>query len=161
MIRLRLTHLFHHANLQAFLVAAELATVPPTFVHGAGFFGETHVLRALLHGPLEEALAALAGTHPVVLTRRRVAANGAQLARTRGRSLVAGSASGREGAHGTSGTASAPRLRRLRATTTVDEKKNSLTFGIQQEVPQKASTSFLRIIGDTARNFTDVNLIEM
>lgn len=89
------THLFHHADHQALLEATELATIPPAFVDRAGLFSEAHVLRALLHGPLEEALATLAGTHAVMLAGCCVATNRAKLARAGRCSLVAGSTSWR------------------------------------------------------------------
>lgn len=92
---LGLAYLLDHADHQALLESAELATVSPALVHRTGSLGQAHVFGALLHGPLEEALATLAGAHAVMLTGRGVAAHGAKLARTRGCAFAAGAASGR------------------------------------------------------------------
>lgn len=75
--------LAHHADLKALLVAAELAPVAPPLVHHAVHGARADVLGVLLHGPLEEALASLAGAHAVVLAGGVVAADCAnvQLAR--------------------------------------------------------------------------------
>ena len=62
-------HLLDHAGGQALLEPAELAAVPPPLVHGAVLVRQTHILGVLLHRPLEEPLAALAGPHTVVLAR--------------------------------------------------------------------------------------------
>ena len=70
-------HLLHHPHGQTLLEPAELAAVPPPLVHGAALVRQTHVLGVLLHRPLEEPLAALAGPHPVVLARGVVPAHGA------------------------------------------------------------------------------------
>lgn len=74
-------YLFDHADGEAFLEAAKLAAVASALIHRAVALGETHVLGALLDGALEEAFAAFAGAHAVVLARRVVAAHGAQLRR--------------------------------------------------------------------------------
>ena len=58
-----------------------LAAVPSSLVDGAVLVGQADVLGVLLDGPLEEALAALAGPHPVVLAGRVVPAHCAQQAR--------------------------------------------------------------------------------
>ena len=70
-------HLLHHPHGQALLEPAELAAVPPPLVHGAVLVRQTHVLGVLLHRPLEEPLAALAGPHPIVLARGVIPAHGA------------------------------------------------------------------------------------
>lgn len=125
--RVILTHFFHHSDHQALLEATKLATIPPAFVNGASFLGQTHVFRTLLHGPLEKSFAALAGTNAVVLTRCRVAAHGAKLAGARRCSLVAGSTSRRWRADGAPcATATTARLRGFRAPTTVDERHKHL-----------------------------------
>lgn len=105
-----------------------MATVPSAFVHWASLLGEAHVLRSLLHGSLEEALAALAGTHAVMLAGCCVATNGAKLTRAGWCSLVAGSASGRGRAHGTACATSATGLRGLCAANTVNKKGSALKF---------------------------------
>lgn len=113
-------YLLDHANHQALLESAELATVSPAFVYRASLLGQAHVLGALLHGPLEEALAALACAHTVVLTGRGIAAHGAKLTRARRCAFATGAASGRRRTDsGTRGTA-ATRLRGIRAPTTVN-----------------------------------------
>lgn len=115
-------YLFDHANHQALLESAELATVSPALVYRASLLGQADILGALLHGPLEEALAALACAHTVMLTGRGVAAHGAELARARRRAFATGAASGRRRTDGgTRGTAAAAaRLRGIRAPTTVN-----------------------------------------
>ena len=60
--------------------AAVLAAVAAPLVHRAVLVGQAHVLGVLLDGALEEALAALARPHAVVLAGGVVAADGAQLA---------------------------------------------------------------------------------
>lgn len=64
-----------HADVQALLVATILAPVAAPLIYNAIHGARAHVLGVLLHGPLKEALAALAGPHPVVLAGRIVAAN--------------------------------------------------------------------------------------
>ena len=76
-------HLLDHPDRETLLEPAELAAVPPPLVHGAVLVRQADVLGALLNRSLEEALAALAGSHPVVLTRGVVPAHGAQQARAR------------------------------------------------------------------------------
>jgi len=44
---------FHHAYTETFLEAAVLAAISSPFVHRAVFTGQTHVLRILLHRPLQ------------------------------------------------------------------------------------------------------------
>lgn len=79
--RRRSTYFFHHADHETLLEATELATISATLVDRASFFGEANVFGTLLNRPLEETFTTLARTHAVVLTRCRVTANGAQLAR--------------------------------------------------------------------------------
>lgn len=115
------TYLLDHADHQALLEPAELAAISPALVHRTGFVGQTHVLGAFLHGPLEEALAALASTHAIMLTGRGVAAHSAQLTRARGCAFSTGSASGRWRTDGGArGATAAARLRGLGAPTTVN-----------------------------------------
>ena len=71
-------HLLDHAHGQALLEPAELAPVPSPLVHRAVLVGQANVLGVLLDRPLEEALAALTGPDPVVLTRRVVSADRTQ-----------------------------------------------------------------------------------
>ena len=73
-------HLLHHPHHQALLEAAELATVPSTLVHGAIFVRQTNILGILLNCPLEESLAALTSSHPIVLAGSIVPAHRAQQA---------------------------------------------------------------------------------
>ena len=121
------THFLHHPDHQALLEATKLATIPPAFVNGASFLGQAHVFRPLLHGPLEESFATLAGTNAVVLTRCRVAAHGAKLAGARRCPLVPGSAPRRWGADGAPcPAAAAARLRGFRAPATVDQTHKHL-----------------------------------
>ena len=87
-------HLLDHAGGQALLEPAELAAVPPPLVHGAALVRQTHVLGVLLHRPLEEPLAALAGPHPVVLARGVVPAHGAHQPAAAAAGARAGRASG-------------------------------------------------------------------
>jgi len=89
-----ITYLLDHADHQALLEPAELAAISSALVHRAGFVGQAHVLGAFLHGPLEEALAALACTHAIMLAGRGVAAHSAELTRARGRAFSTGTASG-------------------------------------------------------------------
>lgn len=118
-------YLFDHANHQALLESTELATVSSPFVYRASFLCQAHIFRALLHGPLEEALAALACAHTVVLTGRGVAAHGAELARAWGCAFATGTASGRWRTDGgTRGTAAA-RLWGIRAPTTVNTTQDA------------------------------------
>lgn len=44
---------FHHAYTETLLEAAVLAAISSSFVHRAVFTGQTHVLRILLHRPLQ------------------------------------------------------------------------------------------------------------
>jgi len=76
----RAHHLLHHAHRQTLVEAAVLAAVAAPLVHRAVLVGQAHVLGVLLDGALEEALAALARPHAVVLAGGVVAADGAQLA---------------------------------------------------------------------------------
>ena len=78
----RADDLLDHADGEALLEAAELAAVPPPLVHRAVLVRQADVLGVLLDGALEEALAALARAHAVVLARRIVAAHRAQQAGT-------------------------------------------------------------------------------
>ena len=71
-------HLLHHPASQALLEPTELATVSPPLVHRAVLVRQADVLGVLLHGPLEEPLAALTGAHPIVLARRIVPTHGTQ-----------------------------------------------------------------------------------
>lgn len=116
-------YLLDHADHEALLEPAELTAISPALVHRASLLGQAHVLGALLHGPLEEALAALAGAYTVVLAGRGVAAHGAKLARARGCAFATGAASGRRRTDG--GTRGAARLRRLRAPTTVNTTQDA------------------------------------
>jgi hypothetical protein len=75
----RAHHLFDHADVEALLEAAVLAAIAATLVHRTVLLGQAHVLGVLLHGALEEALAALACSHTVVLTRGVVTAHSTQL----------------------------------------------------------------------------------
>lgn len=77
--RISAYHFLDHAHSEALLEAAELAAVAPSLVHRARFVGKTHVLGALLHGPLEETLAPFAGPHSVVLTGGSVSTYGTEL----------------------------------------------------------------------------------
>ena len=70
-------HLLDHPGPQTLLEPAELTPVPPSLVHRTALVRQTDVLGVLLDGPLEEALAALAGADPVVLTGGVVTADGA------------------------------------------------------------------------------------
>lgn len=126
MQRSNVTYLLDHANHQALLESAELATVSPAFVYRASLLGQAHVFGALLHGPLEEALAALARAHAIVLTGRSIAAHGAELARAWRCAFATGTASGRWRTDGgTRGTAAAARLRGIRAPTTVNTTQDA------------------------------------
>ena len=71
-------HLFHHPHGQALLEAAELATVSSPLVHRAVLVRQADVLGVLLHCPLEEPLAALAGADAIVLARSIVPTHGTQ-----------------------------------------------------------------------------------
>lgn len=112
------TYLLDHANHQALLESAKLTTVSPAFIYRASLLGQAHILGALLYSPLEEALAAFACAHTVVLTGRGVAAHSAELARAWRCTFATSTASGRwRTDSGTRGTA---RLRGIRAPTTVN-----------------------------------------
>ena len=76
-------NLLDHPDGETLLEPAELAAVPPPLVHGAVLVRQTDVLGVLLNSSLEEALAALAGPHAVVLTRGVVPAHGAKQPRPR------------------------------------------------------------------------------
>ena len=67
-----------HADVETLLEPAELTPVPPSLVHRTALVRQTDVLGVLLDGPLEEALAALAGPDPVVLTGGIVATDGTE-----------------------------------------------------------------------------------
>ena len=71
-------NLLDHADGETLLEPAELAPVPPPLVHGAVLVRQTDVLGVLLNSSLEEALAALAGPHAVMLARGVVSAHGAK-----------------------------------------------------------------------------------
>ena len=75
----RSDYFLDHPDRKALLEPAKLTPVSPSFIHGTVFVRQAHVLCVLLHRPLEEALAALTGPHPVVLTRSCVPAHGTQL----------------------------------------------------------------------------------
>ena len=69
-----------HAHGQALLQAAVLAPVPVVLVDVA-VLGEAALVPLVLpHGPLEEALAALADDHPIVAAAGAVAAHHTRLA---------------------------------------------------------------------------------
>ena len=70
-------HLLHHPNHQTLLEPTELTSVPPSFVHRTALVCQTDIFSVLLDSPLEESLAALAGSHPVVLAGGVVTADGA------------------------------------------------------------------------------------
>ena len=70
-------HLLHHPHHQTLLEPTELATVSSPLVHRAVFVRQANVLGVFLHRPFEEAFAAFAGTHAVVLTGRVVSADSA------------------------------------------------------------------------------------
>ena len=74
-------HLLHHPHGQTLLEAAELATVSSPLVHRAVLVRQADVLGVLLHCPLEEALAALAGADAIVLARSIVPTHGTQQGR--------------------------------------------------------------------------------
>ena len=76
-------NLLDHPDGETLLEPAELAAVPPPLVHGTVLVRQTDVLGVLLNSSLEEALAALAGPHAVVLARGVVPAHGAQQPRPR------------------------------------------------------------------------------
>ena len=73
-------NLLDHADSETLLVPAELAVVSRPLVHGTVLVPYTDVLGigVLLNSSLEEALAALAGSHAVVLARGVVPAYGTQ-----------------------------------------------------------------------------------
>lgn len=58
--RIRSNNFLHHAHSQTLLEATELTAISAPLVNGARFVGETHILRSLLHGSLEESFATLA-----------------------------------------------------------------------------------------------------
>ena len=68
-----------HPNAETLLEPAELAVVSPSLVHRAVLVCLTHILGVPLDSSLEEALAALAGLHAVVLPWCLVPAHGAQM----------------------------------------------------------------------------------
>ena len=61
-------HLLHHPHHQTLLEPTELTSVPPSFVHRTALVCQTDIFSVLLDSPLEESLAALTGSHSVVLT---------------------------------------------------------------------------------------------
>ena len=71
-------HLLHHPDHQTFLEPTELTSVPPSFVHRAALVGQTDIFSVLLDSSLEESLAALAGSHSVVLTGGIVSTHGTE-----------------------------------------------------------------------------------
>ena len=71
-------NLLYHPDSETLLEPAELAVVPTPLVHGAVLVRHTEVLSVRLNSSLEEALAAFAGPHPVVLPRGVVSADSAQ-----------------------------------------------------------------------------------
>lgn len=68
-----------HADLEALLEAAVGTPLPLGLVYVAASVGHTRVHLLVLHGPLEEALAGLAGEKTVVVTGHLVAAHRTQL----------------------------------------------------------------------------------
>lgn len=119
-------YLLDHANHQALLESTELATVSSAFIYRASLLGQAYIFGALLHGPLEEAFAALACAHTIMLTGRGVAAHGAELAWAWGCAFATGTASGRWRTDGgTRGPAAAARLRGIRAPTTVNTTQDA------------------------------------
>ena len=72
-------YFFDHAHGETLLKATVLAAIAAPLVHRAVLVCQTHVLGVLLHGTLEEALAAFARAHPVVLACGVVAAHSTQL----------------------------------------------------------------------------------
>ena len=80
-------HLFHHPHGQALLEAAELATVSSSLVHWAVLVRQADVLGVLLHRPLEESLAALAGADAIMLAGSIVATHGTEQRRGLGLKL--------------------------------------------------------------------------
>ena len=64
--------------LRVLYLPAELAAIPSPLVHRARLVRQADVLGVLLHRPLEEPLAALAGADAVVLASRVVSADGTQ-----------------------------------------------------------------------------------
>ena len=80
-------HLLHHPHGQALLETAELATVSPPLVHRAVLVGQADVLGVLLHRPLEESLAALAGANAIVLAGSIVPTHGTEQRRGLGLKL--------------------------------------------------------------------------
>jgi hypothetical protein len=77
--RISAYYFLDHAYSEALLEATELAAVAPSLVHRACFVCKTHVLGSLLHGPLEETFAPLAGPYSVVLARGSVSTHGTEL----------------------------------------------------------------------------------
>lgn len=71
-------NLLDHADSETLLEPAELAVVPPPLVHGTVLVSYTDVLGIgiILNSSFEEALAALAGSHAVVLAGGVVPAYG-------------------------------------------------------------------------------------
>ena len=68
-------HLFDHSHCQTLLEATKLTSISPPFVHRAIFIRQADVFCILLDGSLEETLATLASSDPIVLTRCMVSAN--------------------------------------------------------------------------------------
>ena len=81
------THLLDHADGQALLEAAELATVSSSLIHRAVLVRQADVLGVLLHRPLEESLAALAGADAIVLAGSIVPTHGTEQGRGLGLKL--------------------------------------------------------------------------
>ena len=77
-------HLLHHPHGQALLEAAELATVSSSLVHRAVLVRQADILGVLLHRPLEESLAALAGADAIVLAGSIVPTDGTREAQRGG-----------------------------------------------------------------------------
>ena len=77
-------HLLHHPHSQALLEAAELATVSSSLVHRAVLVRQADILGVLLHRPLEESLAALAGADAIVLAGSIVPTDGTREAQRGG-----------------------------------------------------------------------------
>ena len=71
-------HLLDHPGCQTLLEPTELTSVPPSFVHRAALVCQTDIFSVLLDSPLEESLAALAGSHPVVLAGGVISTDGTE-----------------------------------------------------------------------------------
>ena len=79
---IRPDHLPDHPDCETLLEPAELAPVPPLLVHGAVLVCQADVLAFLLNSlnsSPKEGLAALAGSHSVVLTWGVVSTNGTRV----------------------------------------------------------------------------------